>query len=176
MARNIVILLDGTSNEIGSNRSNILRLYRTLAKSDDQLVYYDPGVGTFGADNAWSRSLRQATEIWGMATGWGIDANVKQAYRFLVENYRHDAEGGRDRICIFGFSRGAYTARVLAGFLHAFGLIEPRNLNLLNYAYRAYKRIGENGSESAFAEIRLHERYLRPERPQIRLLGLFDTV
>ncbi|NJN24234.1 MAG: hypothetical protein HC810_07385 [Acaryochloridaceae cyanobacterium RL_2_7] len=50
-----------------------------------------------------------------MATGWGLDANVKEAYRFLVENYAVDANGHGDSIHIFGFSRGAYTARVLAG-------------------------------------------------------------
>lgn len=176
MPKNIVILLDGTSNEIQSNRSNILRLYGTLAKSEDQLVYYDPGVGTFGADNTWSRAVRNLSALWGMATGWGIDTNVKEAYRFLVENYVRDPDGSRDQIYIFGFSRGAYTARVLAGFLHAFGLIERRNLNLLDYAYKAYKRIGDVAGENSFAEIRLHERIMRPDRPQIRLLGLFDTV
>lgn len=181
MSRNIVILLDGTSNEISSDRTNILRLYGTLAKNENQIVYYDPGVGTFGAENAWSRFWRKAHEIWGLATGWGLDMNVKQAYRFLVENYdngkrRKGESGERDRIYIFGFSRGAYSARVLAGFIHAVGLIEPRNLNLLDYAYRAYKRIGEMGKSEAFAEVRLYERILDPDRPPIRFLGLFDTV
>ena len=95
MAKNIVVLLDGTSNEISANRTNILRLYGTLEKSDRQLVYYDPGVGTFGAENAWLKFWRKAVEIWGMATGWGLDQNVKEAYRFLVENY--DNEPWRDR-------------------------------------------------------------------------------
>ena len=176
MPKNIVVMLDGTSNEIGTNRSNILRLYGTLSKSEDQIVYYDPGVGTFGAENAWSKFYRKALEIWGMATGWGLDANVKDAYRFLVDTYETDADGNGDRIYIFGFSRGAYSARILAGFLHAFGLIKPHNLNLLDYAYRAYKRIGETSAENAFEEIRMHERFLQPERPTIRLLGLFDTV
>lgn len=180
MGKNIVILLDGTSNEISADRTNILRLYGTLEKSDRQLVYYDPGVGTFGAENAWLRFWRKAVEIWGLATGWGLDQNVKEAYQFLVENYddgrREGAEqGSRDNIYIFGFSRGAYSARVLAGFIHAVGLIEKRNLNLLDYAYRAYKGIGENG-EDKFGEIRLYERILAPDRPPIRLLGLFDTV
>lgn len=180
MAKNIVLLLDGTSNEISANRTNILRLYGTLEKSERQLVYYDPGVGTFGAENAWLRFWRKAVEIWGMMTGWGLDQNVKQAYRFLVENYdsgkRADGTAGeRDRIYLFGFSRGAYTARVLAGFIHAVGLMERRNLNLVDYAYRAYKRIGENRAGS-FAEVRLYERVLDPDRPPIRLLGLFDTV
>jgi uncharacterized protein (DUF2235 family) len=176
MAKNIVILLDGTSNEIKADRTNILRLYGVLEKSPEQLVYYDPGVGTFGAENAWLRFWRKWVEIWGLITGWGLDQNVKEAYRFLVENYDNGgASGDRDRIHIFGFSRGAYSARVLAGFINALGLIESRNLNLLDYAYRAYKRIGEDKEES-FAEIRLYERVLRPDRPPIRLLGLFDTV
>lgn len=180
MPKNIVILLDGTSNEISANRSNILRLYGTLEKSDRQLVYYDPGVGTFGAENAWLRFYRKAIEVWGMATGWGLDQNVKEAYRFLVENYergQQDEQGAsnRDRIYIFGFSRGAYSARVLAGFVHAVGLIERRNLNLIDYAFRAYKAIGEN-SDNSFGEVRLYERILNPDRPPIRLLGLFDTV
>jgi uncharacterized protein (DUF2235 family) len=176
MPKKIVLLLDGTSNEISTNRSNILRLYGTLSKSKEQVVYYDPGVGTFGAENTWSQTLRKGAELWGMATGWGLDANVKEAYRFLMENYAVNANGHGDSIHIFGFSRGAYTARVLAGFLHAFGLIEPRNLNLLDYAYRAYKRIGDRPGEAGFAELRLHERILSPHRPTIRFLGLFDTV
>ncbi|MBZ8135171.1 DUF2235 domain-containing protein [Afifella sp. IM 167] len=180
MPKNIVILFDGTSNEIAADRTNILRLYGCLEKSEQQLVWYDPGVGTFGAENAWLRFWRKAVEIWGMATGWGLDENVKEAYRFIVENYESGKrpggdDGERDRIYIFGFSRGAYSARVLAGFIHAVGLLERRNLNLLAYAYRAYKRIGEN-DEDSFAEVRLYERTLDPDRPPIRLLGLFDTV
>ena len=179
MPKNIVILLDGTSNEISANRTNVLRLYGTLEKSERQLVYYDPGIGTFGAENAWLRFWRKAVEVWGLATGWGLDQNVKEAYRFLVENYDNGSgdkdKGARDDIFIFGFSRGAYSARVLAGFIHAVGLLERRNLNLLDYAYRAYKSIGENDQET-FAEVRLYERILAPDRPPIRLLGLFDTV
>ena len=179
MAKNIVVLLDGTSNSINKDRTNILRLYGILKKDEDQLVYYDPGVGTLGADGAWSRYSRKANEIWGLATGWGIDRNVKEAYRFLVENYdngKDRKDGERDRVYIFGFSRGAYSARVLAGFIHAIGLIQPRNLNLLDYAYRAYKGIGENEKAEAFEEVRLYERILVPDRIPIRMLGLFDTV
>ncbi len=177
MPKNIVILLDGTSNQVSADRTNVLRLYGVLAKNQDQIVYYDPGVGTLGADGSWLRLWRKITEVWGLATGWGLDEKVKDAYRFLIENYDrgNGDEGARDRIYIFGFSRGAYSARVLAGFIRAFGLIEKRNLNLLDYAYRAYKRIGESGA-TGFEEIRLFERTLRPDRPPIRLLGLFDTV
>jgi uncharacterized protein (DUF2235 family) len=178
--KNIIILLDGTSNQVSANRTNILRLYGVLEKSGRQLVFYDPGVGTLGDDGAWLALWREATEVWGLATGWGLDDNVKRAYRFLVENYNDgrrasDDSGERDQICILGFSRGAYAARVLAGFVNALGLIEQRNLNLLDYAYRAYKRIGESGN-SGFEEMRLYERILDTDRPPIRCLGLFDTV
>ncbi len=179
MERSIVILLDGTSNSISESRTNVLRLYGVLKKDDSQLVYYDPGVGTLGADGAWSRLRQKSAEIWGLATGWGLDENVKQAYKFIVENYddgKTGKTGQRDQIYIFGFSRGAYSARVLAGFINAVGLIAPRNLNLLDYAYRAYKRVGENEKSEAFEEVRLYERILAPDRVPIRMLGLFDTV
>lgn len=180
MPRNIILICDGTSNEIAKNRTNMLRLYGTLIKDEQQMVFYDPGVGTFGAANAWSYGYRRFLEIWGLATGWGLDRNVKQAYTFLVNHYR---EG--DRIYLFGFSRGAYTARVLAGFLHAFGLMKSYELNLLDYAYRAYKNVGgrkrrqgdaRDPKFNAFAEVNLFERMLDPYRPTIRALGLFDTV
>ncbi len=193
MSKNIVILFDGTSNEIAADRTNILRLFGTLKRSHEQIVYYDPGIGTFGAANAWSRFHRKAYEIWGLATGWGLDQNVKEAYRFLVDNYDRgppDSDGrhtDRDRIYIFGFSRGAYSGRVLAGFIHAFGLVTKYHLNLLDYAYRTYKGIPEPEQRkelpaeeaegaSAFASMRLYERMLRNDRPPIKLLGLFDTV
>ncbi|MCR9112482.1 MAG: DUF2235 domain-containing protein, partial [Rhodobacteraceae bacterium] len=84
MPRNIILICDGTSNEIAKNRTNMLRLYGTLIKDEQQMVFYDPGVGTFGAANAWSYGYRRFLEIWGLATGWGLDRNVKQAYTFLV--------------------------------------------------------------------------------------------
>ncbi len=185
--RRIVVLLDGTSNEVSEDRTNVLRLYGTLQKNDDQLVYYDPGVGTFGAANAWSYTYRKAHEVWGLATGWGLDQNVKEAYRFLAETYSDGKPGGTaDEIYLFGFSRGAYTARVLAGFIHAIGLMAPINLNLLDYAYQAYKSVSDTRENddrderdptlNPFAEVRLYERILQPRRPAIRCLGLFDTV
>ncbi len=187
MSKNIVILFDGTSNEISNDRTNILRLFGTLEHSARQIVRYDPGVGTFGADDSWSPLWRGTVEVWGLATGWGLDQNVKEAYRFLVENYdAGPVEDGqnvdRDRIFIFGFSRGAYTARVLAGFLHAFGLTSKYNLNLIDYAYRTYKSVNADGDAAAvdgtsrFAKMRLYEKTLVNDHPPIKLLGLFETV
>lgn len=76
MSKNIVILFDGTSNEISADRTNILRLFGALERSDRQIVYYDPGVGTFGANNAWSKLYRDTVEVWGLATGWGMDEST----------------------------------------------------------------------------------------------------
>ncbi len=176
MPKNIVILFDGTSNEITANRTNILRLYGCLEKTPKQVVFYDPGVGTFGAESSF-RFVRKATEIWGLATGAGLGRNVLEAYRFLLDTY----EKG-DRIYIFGFSRGAYTARVLAGFLHSLGLINHTQLNLLHYAFRTYKGIGGKGTSAiteddpAFEGMRHYRRALRPTPVPIAGLGLFDTV
>jgi len=190
MAKNIVILFDGTSNDVSEHRTNILRLYGALEKGPRQVVWYTPGVGTIGAENAWSRNYRKALELWGAATGWLLDLNVKNAYRFLVANYYNGkpdrwskgrlrgpvavplTEDARDAIWIFGFSRGAYSARVLAGFIHAVGLIHPDNLNLLDAAFAAYKRAGDRlfSPDAAlagedFGEVRLFERILAPDRP-----------
>lgn len=196
MGKNIVILFDGTSNEISADRTNILRLFGALGRSDEQIVYYDPGVGTFGAANAWSNAYRKTVELWGLATGWGLDQNVKEAYRFLVDNFDPGEQGeahdypDSDRIYIFGFSRGAYSARVLAGFIHSLGLMKTYHVNLIDYAYRTYKGILESeqeaggkpaedvdwGAPSAFKTMQLYERTLQTYRPPIKLLGLFDTV
>ncbi len=172
MPKDIVILCDGTSNEISANRTNVLRLYGCLRKTEAQLVWYDPGVGTFGSDNSWFRLRRRSAELLGLLTGWGLDQNVKEAYRFLVERW----EPG-DRIWLVGFSRGAYTVRVLAGFIAAIGLMTPVQLNLLDYAFRAYKRAnGDDIDSKEFSEVRLFRRILQPRDVPLAGLALFDTV
>ena len=189
MPKNIVILLDGTANEIVGHQTNILRLYRTLVKDETQLVFYHPGVGTIGAENSPSRYIRRAVEVWGLATGWGVDQNVKEAYRFLIEHYDDGVRSNGqtnvepDTLYFFGFSRGAYTARVLAGFIHAVGLLQPENINLVSYAYGAYKNVSNDDDQPSgttnrdpFEGVRTFERILRTRRPAIRSLGLFDTV
>jgi hypothetical protein len=119
-----------------------------LERSRSQLVFYQPGVGTFGL-NGWWRQLKSKTRIiMGLATGAGISDNVMQAYEFLVENWEFG-----DRIYVLGFSRGAYTARLLTGFIRIFGLVRREQLHLLRYAWRAYTRLGQPGSKDFSAEI-----------------------
>jgi len=75
-----------------------------------------------------------------MAVGSGLGVHIKDAYRFLMQNYR---EG--DKICLLGFSRGAYTVRCLAGMLHKVGLLPASNGAQLNFAFDFYKDDSPNG-------------------------------
>lgn len=133
--RNIIICCDGTGNEIGVTISNVLKLFRIVEKSDQQLVWYNAGVGTIGQQNPWTRWLQKAKGVLGLATGLGLDDDVISAYRFLCSNYR---EG--DQVFLFGFSRGAYTVRALAAFVHVMGVFRPDQLNIAGYAWTAFKR------------------------------------
>jgi len=171
MAKNIVILLDGTSNQISGDRTNVLRLYGSLVRSKKQLVFYQPGVGTFGLSGWWQRLKSKTRIVLGLATGAGIDDNVMQAYEFLIDNWQYG-----DKIHIFGFSRGAYTARLLAGFLRIFGLVRPEQLQLVRYAWRAYTRLGQPGSKDFAAEISHFQKVLGGTGVRIEFLGLWDTV
>ena len=135
MAKNIVVCCDGTSNEYGDCKTNVLKLFSVLPKGDpDQVTFYDPGVGTFSAPAALTKTTRAVTRVFGLAFGYGITKNIGDAYRFLMETY----EPG-DRVYLFGFSRGAYTARAVAAMIHKCGLLEPGNHNLLPYALKLFK-------------------------------------
>ena len=83
MPKNIVICCDGTGNQIESRLSNVLKLFRILQKNDQQLVYYSPGVGTVGDYDTWQLIKLRVREFLGLATGYGLDENVLDAYRFL---------------------------------------------------------------------------------------------
>lgn len=141
--KNIVICLDGTGNQIEENLSNVLKLYRTAEKSETQLVYYDQGVGTLRRATTWDWMKQKWMLIKGQAFGLGIDDNVLRAYEFIVQNYAQRKVGKRDvydRIYIFGFSRGAHTARVLAGLIYEVGILRPEQINLAGAALMAYKQ------------------------------------
>lgn len=135
--RNLVVCLDGTTNEPETGCTNVARLFDVAVKDERQLVYYDPGVGTLGASAAitpWGQALTRAA---GMAIGYGIKDNIEQAYTWLMRNYRKG-----DQIYVFGFSRGAYTARALTGMLRTVGLLHPDADNMLPYALKLYAKSG----------------------------------
>lgn len=137
MAKNIVVCCDGTGNEFGRQNSNVVKLYKTLVRNESQIAFYHPGVGTMGARNALTRIGKWWTRVLGLAFGYGISDNVADAYQFLMRTFQQG-----DNIYVFGFSRGAYTARALCGMLRVVGLLTEGNEGLIPYAIRMVKRKG----------------------------------
>ncbi|KIC39888.1 hypothetical protein RA27_16425 [Ruegeria sp. ANG-R] len=166
--KKIVICCDGTGNEIRENQSNVLKFYRVLKESGDQIGFYDPGVGTISNSGAWSRFKNQLKGVFGLATGYGLDANVLDAYRFLIHHFE---EG--DEVYLFGFSRGAHTVRVLAGFINMVGLLHRHQEHLCSYALTAYK---QSGARDEFDVAWRVQEVLDTRRITIRFMGCWDTV
>jgi len=101
-----------------------------------------------------------------MAVAWNLDSHVKGGYEFLMENYK-----AGDRICIFGFSRGAYTARGLAGMINKVGLLAPSNYQQVPFAYKMFKRTDEIGWKQSDAFKKAFS-----VEVEIHFLGVWDTV
>lgn len=170
MSRRIVVCLDGTGNEIEKNESNILRLYKTLERSEDQILYYSPGVGTINA-RPFAQLTSKPALIRGLIFGKGLEENILRAYEFLC---RHHKEG--DRLYFFGYSRGAYTARALAGFINDFGLVNHEEFHLVAPVFRAWRTLNKSSKAEDYRQLRIFEHAFEVRHPAIRFLGLWDTV
>ncbi len=109
--RRFVVCLDGTWNKVES-RTNVVRFFECLAQDEGQKAYYDEGVGVPRPEDPWWWRLRD--QLNGGVFGSGLIDNVMKAWRWLAEHFE-PARG--DTVALVGFSRGAYTARVLAGLL-----------------------------------------------------------
>ncbi|MYB20828.1 MAG: DUF2235 domain-containing protein [Holophagales bacterium] len=149
--RNLVLCLDGTWNRAdAAHPTNVVRTYRAAAATaatageERQLVYYDAGVGT----GRWDR-------VRGGVFGVGLAENVDQAYRWLAQHYRPG-----DRIFLFGYSRGAYTARSVAGMLGGVGLPPEPDPEWTESRIRAYRSQYCGGSSPV----------------PVHFLGVWDTV
>jgi uncharacterized protein (DUF2235 family) len=173
MPKNIVICCDGTGNEFGDNNSNVVKLYSTLViDGKHQCGYYHPGVGTMGAPTATNRVSKTWSVVMGLAFGAGLLANVGDAYRYLMNIY----EDG-DQVFLFGFSRGAYTVRALAGALHMFGLLCPGNEGLIPYIMQLFaRRTRKAGGMTQTFEVAegFKETFCR-DCP-LHFVGVWDTV
>ena len=160
--KNIVICCDGTGNEFGRNNTNVVLTYMLAEKDEKQVVYYDPGVGTGGWEyEEESGGLRAKGD---QATGRGLQKNVEDAYRYLMATFRPD-----DRIYLFGFSRGAFTVRSLAGMLHKCGLLRSDAANFVEYAGKIYNSTNVDGMASEF-----RAEFGRP--CPVHFVGVWDTV
>lgn len=172
MSKSIILCCDGTWNKPETEHeqvtpTNVLRLVRSIcprANNRDQVVYYDSGVGTGGLWDKWV----------GGAMGVGLSDNIMEAYRFLVNNW---AEG--DTLYFFGFSRGAYTVRSLAGLVHEAGLLPKYHMPHFPALY-AYFRTppAERLQHPASARVAdlLNAVDALKRRPRINFLGVWDTV
>src|SRR6476620_1340963 len=171
MGKNIVLLSDGTGNSAAKlHKTNVWRVYRALdLTTDDQLAEYDDGVGT--------SSLRPLALIGG-GFGLGLARNVRHLYAFLSRNYRDSGE----KVFAFGFSRGAYTIRMLIGLVRNQGLIDwelpeqPFQREVLRRwdAFRRERfRILRSNSSPQTA---LREVEKRGRVPEFEFVGLWDTV
>ena len=179
MPRNIVVCCDGTNNQFGIENTSIVRIVQIVdrAPAAEQLVYYDPGVGTFPEPGVMTRIGKRTSEIIDLAFATGLMQKVAEAYTFLM-NYCQPG----DRLFLFGFSRGAYTVRVLAGLLHLLGLMPRGSENMVPYTLRLF-----GGARTKADYWHLCEKYRRTfARPAfdgdekrhfpVHFLGLFDSV
>lgn len=160
--KNIVLCCDGTGNEYGKNNTNVVELYSLSLKNERQVTFYDPGIGTGGWEYEEESGILQAKKD--QATGYGLQKNVLDAYQFLMETF----EPG-DKIYLFGFSRGAFTVRSLAGMLYKCGLLRSDNDNLVEYASKIYNTRGNTDIAKGFRET-------FSRNCPVFFIGVWDTV
>jgi uncharacterized protein (DUF2235 family) len=127
----------------------------------EQVVLYQPGVGT---------SLDKWTRIKGGTFGDGLMENVREAYEFIGHNW----ESVHDEIYLFGFSRGAYTARSVAGLICKFGLLTKRGMDGIGYVLDAYRAHLLTQPTEVAKLAALYER--KSANVPIKFLGVWDTV
>lgn len=181
VGRNLVVCCDGTGNlwRSGACDTNVVRLFKALPPDDPQrqLSYYDPGVGTPDglvgtAARAGLFSLDTLRRVAGLAWGDGVWDNVAQAYHFLCHHHQPG-----DRIYLFGFSRGAFTVRVVSGLINLFGLLRPGHEHLMPTLLRLYRHPADPDHPAA-EQVYIREfsdRFCRADVP-VHFIGVWDTV
>lgn len=160
--KRLIVCCDGTWNSPEQHHvTNVVRTARAVLAADDygvpQIVFYDWGIGSYSG------------KLTGGMLGAGIDKNIQDAYRFLVHNYLPG-----DEVFLFGFSRGAYTARSLVGLIRNAGLLRKINADLIPKAYALYRQPAQPDAPSAvrFREAHSWEKW----EVRIAFIGVWDTV
>jgi uncharacterized protein (DUF2235 family) len=171
--KNIVLCLDGTSNQFAADRTNVVKLFSLLVQdAARQAVFYHPGVGTMPPPGALTKLAQKITLLLGLAFGYGLKADIRDAYVFLMGAY----EPG-DRIYIFGFSRGAYTARAVASLVTMYGLIGKGNEPLVPYAIRLLmEKGGKAGTADYFRTAEAFKATFSAHPCSPHFVGVWDTV
>jgi uncharacterized protein (DUF2235 family) len=174
--KRLITCSDGTWNKPGNTDrgkpvlTNVERMFQCICEEDTadpeqpvaQLKFYDEGVGTGSA---------LADKLLGGITGAGIDKNIKDVYTFLVLNY----EPG-DEIYLFGFSRGAYTARSIAGLIRNCGMLKPGYLSLIDKAYELYRDRNKYTAPDSDLMKAFRRQYAWENITPIKFIGVWDTV
>jgi uncharacterized protein (DUF2235 family) len=159
-SKNIVIFSDGTGQRGGvffdETRSNIYKLYRAtrsapdcVVKPEDQIAYYDAGLGTqLGGGTAVMRLWRAIHNFLSQATGLGITKNIIECYAEIIRNYKMG-----DRIFLFGFSRGAYTVRCLASVICFCGIPTEDHGKPLKRDLASARKIAKRAVKSVYQHV-----------------------
>lgn len=168
--RRLVVCCDGTWNQPNKTYvTNVVKVARNVLQTIEsgssstqnnvsQVVYYDSGVGTAGFVDS----------LTGGGFGHGLELNIEQCYRFLIHNYQPG-----DKIYIFGFSRGAYTARSLVGLIRQCSILKKENAHLLQEGYDSYRSAEIKPSSPDSVKWRKKNSHTMPV---IEFLGVWDTV
>lgn len=160
--KNIVICCDGTGDPCGENSTNVVYTVRDIAHTEQQIVFYDTGIGTV---NFLGKPCQNSVgALLGKAFGYGLKLKVIDLYQFLM---RHFHAG--DQVFLFGFSRGAYTARTLAGMLHKCGLLEDAANSLIPQVSKIYFQKDNARQAAQFKDT--HSRICTPH-----FIGVWETV
>ena len=186
--RKLIVCCDGTWNSRDAPHAvtNVAKMARALRPFDDsgisQLIYYHPGVGTGD----------RVDQFLGGACGVGLSGNVQSEYAFLADNFNYG-----DQIFLFGFSRGAYTVRSLAGLIGLLGLMQKADMDYFAQVYkiymsREYRDVLVRGQDLAAAKDALRKLFPEGEangknaellqtvdnsrRTAIHFIGVWDTV
>ena len=183
--RRLIVCFDGTWNTPEDN-TNVLRMYQAVSDAQsgtpEQLKFYDSGVGT-----------DRGSRLEGGLFGYGLDQNILQGYVWLCQNFEPTGSGPGDasnssyatgpEIYIFGFSRGAFTARSLTGLITRCGLIkrdklaglksekEARQAEIVREAWRRYRDRGIGASQAA-SDFRKQNSHA----VKVKFVGVWDTV
>ena len=168
--KKLAVFFDGTWNKADQCAkdgqpcpTNVTKLFEAIlpcgAKNQPQLVHYIQGVGT-----------RKLERMLGGGFGYGISDNIKEGYKFLVSNYEQG-----DEIYVFGFSRGAYAARSLAGLIRNVGILKREKIFLINEAYERYKDKAYEWKPKGSSAVEFRTAHTWNDE-NIKFLGVFDTV
>lgn len=169
MPKNLVLCCDGTNNQFDGYHTNVIRTYKVARRHPGQLTYYDPGVGTMPEPWKKTKIAKRVSMLNGLIFGDGLFDNISDAYKFLMLNY----EPG-DKVFLFGFSRGAYTARAVAALLYSIGLLHRDTECLLPYALKYWQ--SDFGPQSPGGQTCAEFKATLAQACPVHFVGVWDTV